>query len=79
MASLKLLKKKKKTFFFFNLSYFIDRFCADSELSEVLSRLWEMDDNKCFPGKEYEINLQGKWNWKVLTEVELKPVWPIDG
>ena len=44
----------------FNLSYFINRFCADSELSEVLSTLWEMDDNKCYPGKEYEINLQGK-------------------
>nr|KAG5702177.1 hypothetical protein BaRGS_033889 [Batillaria attramentaria] len=34
-------------------------FCADSELSEVLSKLWDMDTNKCYPGEEYEIDLQG--------------------
>ncbi|KAK7100065.1 poly(U)-specific endoribonuclease-A-like [Littorina saxatilis] len=34
-------------------------FCADSELSEVLSKLWELDDNKCYPGEDYEIDLQG--------------------
>ena len=31
-----------------NLSYVIDRFCADSELSEVLSKLWEMDEDFLF-------------------------------
>lgn len=36
-----------------------DRFCADSELSDILSKLWDLDDNKCYPGVEYEINLQG--------------------
>ena len=34
-------------------------FCADSELSEIISKLWEMDDNKCYPGRDYELNLQG--------------------
>ncbi|XP_059176687.1 poly(U)-specific endoribonuclease-A-like [Physella acuta] len=34
-------------------------FCEDSELSTIISKLWEMDDNKCFPGKDYEIDLQG--------------------
>ena len=37
--------KTVKKILFFNLSNFIDRFCADSELSEVLSRLWEMDED----------------------------------
>ncbi|XP_076463170.1 poly(U)-specific endoribonuclease-A-like isoform X5 [Babylonia areolata] len=36
-----------------------DRVCTDSELSDILSKLWELDDNKCYPGVEYEINLQG--------------------
>ncbi|ESO92350.1 hypothetical protein LOTGIDRAFT_216792 [Lottia gigantea] len=31
----------------------------DPELSEILTKLWEMDENKCYPGKDYEIELQG--------------------
>ncbi|RUS69749.1 hypothetical protein EGW08_022488 [Elysia chlorotica] len=34
-------------------------FSPDSELSEIISKLWDMDDNKCFPGEDYELDLQG--------------------
>lgn len=34
-------------------------FCAETELSDVLSKLWDLDTNKCYPGVEYEIDLQG--------------------
>ena len=50
--------------------YFVDRFCADEELSEVLSKLWDLDDNKCYPGVEYEIDLQGKYHMCTMTTVK---------
>lgn len=34
-------------------------FAPDSELSEIISQIWDMDDNKCFPEKDYELDLQG--------------------
>ncbi|KAK3604497.1 hypothetical protein CHS0354_001177 [Potamilus streckersoni] len=34
-------------------------FKPDLELSEILTKLWELDNNKCFPGKDYEIDVQG--------------------
>lgn len=34
-------------------------FTPDSELSEIISELWDLDDNKCYPGDDYEIDLQG--------------------
>jgi len=34
-------------------------FTPDSELSEIISKLWEMDDNKCNQGRDYELDLQG--------------------
>jgi poly(U)-specific endoribonuclease len=37
-------------------------FSEDSALSEILSKLWNLDDNKCFPGVDYEIDLQGYVN-----------------
>ncbi|XP_005099015.1 poly(U)-specific endoribonuclease-A [Aplysia californica] len=37
-------------------------FAADSELSDIISKLWDMDDNKCYPGTDYELYLQGYVN-----------------
>ncbi|KAK6179583.1 hypothetical protein SNE40_011907 [Patella caerulea] len=34
-------------------------YTPDPELSKILTKLWEMDDNKCYPGEDYEIELQG--------------------
>lgn len=34
-------------------------FDPDPQLTEILSKLWELDTNKCFPGVDYEIDLQG--------------------
>ncbi|ESO02718.1 hypothetical protein HELRODRAFT_185016 [Helobdella robusta] len=31
----------------------------DKELSEILTRLWNVDDNRCTPGLDYKLNLQG--------------------
>ena len=28
-------------------------------LNELVARLWDMDDNKCEPGVDYDIDLQG--------------------
>lgn len=39
------------------LIYF--RFDPDPQLTEILSKLWELDTNKCYPGVDYEIDLQG--------------------
>ena len=35
-------------------------FEIDDELSEIITRLWDMDDNKCEPYEHYKIDLQGK-------------------
>ena len=37
---------------------FIDRCDHDVELSKVCQSLWELDENRLVPGKDYEINLQ---------------------
>ncbi|XP_041357100.1 poly(U)-specific endoribonuclease-B-like isoform X2 [Gigantopelta aegis] len=34
-------------------------FTPDPDLSEQLTKLWELDTNKCFPGVDYELDLQG--------------------
>ncbi|KAL5017197.1 hypothetical protein ScPMuIL_006786 [Solemya velum] len=34
-------------------------FDPDPELSEILTKIWELDQNKCYPGTDYEIDLQG--------------------
>ena len=34
-------------------------FSADRELSRVCTRLWELDENRLTPGKDYQIDLQG--------------------
>ncbi|KAK6989699.1 poly(U)-specific endoribonuclease-A [Biomphalaria glabrata] len=34
-------------------------FAEDAELSQIINKLWELDDNKCFPDVDYEIDLQG--------------------
>ncbi|CAL1546588.1 unnamed protein product [Lymnaea stagnalis] len=39
-----------------------NKFSEDAELSAIISKLWELDDNKCFPGVDYEIDLQGYIN-----------------
>ena len=38
----------------------IFRFEPDPELSEIATKLWELDENRCEPGVDYEIYLQGK-------------------
>jgi len=35
------------------------KFAPDSELSEIISELWEMDENKCIQGRDYDLDLQG--------------------
>lgn len=39
--------------------FFCFRFDPDPELSEILTKIWELDQNKCYPGTDYEIDLQG--------------------
>lgn len=40
--------------------YYNERgFDPDPELSELFTRLWELDTNKCYPDQDFEINLQG--------------------
>jgi len=34
-------------------------FCGDGELSDIVSKLWDMDKNKCHQGTDYDLNLQG--------------------
>lgn len=36
-----------------------DRFAPDEELSKICTELWEADENRLTPGKDYLINLQG--------------------
>ncbi|XP_045160640.1 poly(U)-specific endoribonuclease-B-like [Mercenaria mercenaria] len=33
-------------------------FQPDEELSEILTKLWNLDDNKCYPDKDFTIDLQ---------------------
>lgn len=40
-------------------SYQTEGFVPDEELSEFLTKIWELDDNKCFPGEHFQIDLQG--------------------
>lgn len=35
------------------------RFEPDGELSEICTKLWDLDENRCIPGDDYEIDLQG--------------------
>ncbi|XP_046353466.2 uridylate-specific endoribonuclease B-like [Haliotis rufescens] len=43
------------------MAYYQDdsAFEADGDLSDAISKLWELDDNKCYPGQQYEVDLQG--------------------
>ena len=46
------------------------RFDPDEHLSELFTRLWELDDNKCYPGSsddgcDFEINLQGNSIYRI--------------
>ncbi len=34
-------------------------FRPDSELSRIFTAMWEADENRLEPGKDYQINLQG--------------------
>lgn len=44
-------------------------FEADEELSEIISELWNADENRLQPGEDYEIDLQGYTNpWKEGSE-----------
>lgn len=36
-----------------------DKFEPDPELSKICTELWEADENRLEPGKDYQINLQG--------------------
>ena len=35
-------------------------FAPDTELSEIISKLWDLDDNKCSSPDDFAINLQVK-------------------
>ena len=50
--------------------FYAFRFDPDEHLSELFTRLWEMDDNKCYPGSsddgcDFEINLQGNSIYRI--------------
>ncbi|XP_063401761.1 poly(U)-specific endoribonuclease-A-like [Mytilus trossulus] len=34
-------------------------FDPDPELSEILTKLWDLDTNKCYPGSDFQVDLQG--------------------
>ena len=34
-------------------------FEPNSELSKICTQLWEADENRLVPGRDYQINLQG--------------------
>ncbi|KAK3091238.1 hypothetical protein FSP39_018174, partial [Pinctada imbricata] len=46
---------EKRKYYYRDLSIFD----PDPELSEILTKLWELDSNKCYDGVEFEIDLQG--------------------
>ncbi|CAE1328184.1 ENDOU [Acanthosepion pharaonis] len=46
------------------MSYQTEGFEPDSELSEFLTKIWELDDNKCNPGEHFQIDLQGYVGYK---------------
>ena len=45
---------------FFSLDFLkhLLRFVPDEELSEIISELWNADENRLQPGEDYEIDLQ---------------------
>ena len=51
-------------------------FNPDRELSKVCTELWELDENRLVPGRDYQIDLQGgEWGeteWGAEYRVELQ-------
>lgn len=43
-------------------------FTANEELSDIISKLWDIDDNKCYPGTDYELDLQGYLKYTSETD-----------
>ena len=38
----------------------VSRFEHDEEMSEIVTTLWNLDENCCHGGSDYEVDLQGK-------------------
>ncbi len=34
-------------------------FSPNEKLSEIATKLWKLDENRCEPGSDYELDLQG--------------------
>jgi len=43
----------------FKYSHLCFSFVPDPEMSEICSKLWDLDVNRCEPGVDYDIDLQG--------------------
>ena len=41
------------------------------ELSEICTKLWELDSNRCEPGVDYEIDLQGNLQHSSITNIHV--------
>ena len=47
------------------------RFKPNEELSEIATKLWELDENRCEPGVDFELDLQGKLSYSLGLQNKL--------
>ena len=55
------------SFFLFSVSIRFS-FVPEQELSEICTKLWDLDVNRCEPGVDYEIDLQGNQCYQATTK-----------